>query len=58
MKFCILVVNGLTNDISYEAKLNRSKTCYFGDKIVKILWKKITINGKMFVISTFVDILA
>ena len=25
MKFCILVVYDLTNDISYDAKLNRSK---------------------------------
>ena len=39
MKFCILVVHDLTNDISYDAKLNRSKYCYFGGKIVKILWK-------------------
>ena len=39
MKFCILVVHDLTNDVSYNAKLNRSKNCYFGNKIVKILWK-------------------
>ena len=39
MKFCILVVPDLTNDISYDAKLNRSKNCYFGGKIDKILWK-------------------
>ena len=37
MKFCILVVHDLTNDISYDAKLNRSKNCYFWGKIVKIL---------------------
>ena len=37
MKFCILVVHDLTNDISYDIKLNRSKNCYFGGKIVKIL---------------------
>ena len=37
MKFCILVVHDLTNDISYDAELNRSKNCYFGGKIVKIL---------------------
>ena len=42
MKFCILVVHDLTNDISYDAKLNRSKNCYFGGKIVKILWKNRT----------------
>ena len=40
MKFCILVIHDLTNDISYGAKVNRSKNCYFGGKIVKILWKK------------------
>ena len=39
MKFCILVVQNLTNDISYDAKLNRPKNCYFRGKIVKILWK-------------------
>ena len=39
MKFCILVVRDLTSDISYDAKLNRSKICYFGGKIVKILRK-------------------
>ena len=39
MKFCILVIHDLTNDISYDAKLKRSKNCYFGGKIVKILWK-------------------
>ena len=39
MKFCILVVHDLTKDISYDAKVNRSKNCYFGGKIVKILWK-------------------
>ena len=32
MKFCILVVHDLTNDIRYDAKLNRSKNCYFGVK--------------------------
>ena len=36
MKFCILVVHNLTNDISYDAKLDRSKNCYFWGKIVKI----------------------
>ena len=29
MKFCIVVVHDLTNDISSIAKLNRSKICYF-----------------------------
>ena len=37
MKFCILVVYDLTYDISYDAKVNRSKICYFWGKIVKIL---------------------
>ena len=39
MKFCILVVHDLTNDISYNAKLNRSKNYYFLGKIENILWK-------------------
>ena len=39
MKFCMLVDHDLTNGISYDAKLNRSKNCYFGGKIVKILLK-------------------
>ena len=56
MKFCILVDHDLTNGISYDAKLKRSKNCYFGGKIVKILLK-IARNGKMFVLSIFVDIL-
>ena len=29
MEFGIMVVHDLTNDISYDAKLNRSKTCQF-----------------------------
>ena len=32
MKFCIVVIHDLTNDISYNAKLNRSKIFYFGVK--------------------------
>ena len=32
MKFGIMVVYDLTNDISYNAELNRSKICYFGVK--------------------------
>ena len=40
MKFFILLVHDLTNDISYDAKLNRSKNWYFWGKIVKISWKK------------------
>ena len=32
MKFGIMVLHDLTNDISYNAKLNRSKFCYFGVK--------------------------
>ena len=39
MKFCILVDHDLNNGISYDAKLNRSKNCYFLGKIVKILLK-------------------
>ena len=39
MIFCILVVHDLTNDISYDAKMNRSKNCYFWGKIIKMLWK-------------------
>ena len=57
MKFFILVVPDPTNERSYDAKLNRSKNCYFGGKIVKILWKKIKRNGKIFVLFIFVDIL-
>ena len=37
MKFYIMVVHDLTNDISYDSKLDRSKNCYFWGKIVKIL---------------------
>ena len=32
MKFCIVVVHDLTDNISYNTKLNRSKICYFGVK--------------------------
>ena len=32
MEFGIMVVHDLTNDISYNVKLNRSKICYFGVK--------------------------
>ena len=39
MTFCILVVHDLTNDISNDAKLNRSENYSFGGKIVKSLWK-------------------
>ena len=39
MKFCKVVVQGLTNDISYEVKLKKSKIWFFGGKIVKILCK-------------------
>ena len=46
MKVCILVIHDLTNYISYDAKLNRSKNCYFWGKIVKILWKKSQEMGK------------
>ena len=56
MKFCILVVHDLTIDISYDAKLNRSKNCYFWGKMVKIMWKNRK-NGEISVLSIFVDIL-
>ena len=42
MKFCILVVHDLTDDISYGVKRIRSKNAIWGGgggKIVKILWK-------------------
>ena len=32
MKFGIMVVHDLTNDISYNEKLNGSKICFFGVK--------------------------
>ena len=32
MKFCMVVVHDLTNNISYNAKLNRSKIRDFGVK--------------------------
>ena len=32
MKFSIMVAHDLTNDISFNAKLNRSKFCYLGVK--------------------------
>ena len=39
MKFCILVVYDLTNDISYDAKLNRQTNAIFGVKISKFCGK-------------------
>ena len=54
MKFCKVVVHGLTNDISYDAKLNRSKIWFLGGKIVK---SKEIGKYKYFVVSIFVDIL-
>ena len=30
MKFCKVVVHGLTNDISYDVKLKRSKISFWG----------------------------
>ena len=39
MKFCIIVVHDLTNNISNDVKLNRSKIRFFGEKIVKIMCK-------------------
>ena len=46
MKFCILVDLDLTNSISYDAKLNRSKNGYFWGKIVKNSHKKSQEMGK------------
>ena len=34
MKFCILDIHDLTNDISYDAKLKNSKNFYFWGKIL------------------------
>ena len=39
MKFRIIVVHDLTNNISYDVKLKRSKIRFFGGKIVKIMCK-------------------
>ena len=57
MKFCLIVLHDLTNDISYDAKLNSSKNGYLGVKKSKFYEKKIARNGKIFVVSIFVDIL-
>ena len=59
MKFCIFVVHDVTNEISYDAKLNRSKNCHFlGVKYKKKTVKKSRENGKISVVFAFVDILA
>ena len=50
MKFCILVVHDLSNDISYDTKLNRWNNCYFWGKIVKISWKKSREIRKIFAV--------
>ena len=55
MNFSIAVVHDLTNDISYDAKLNKSKICYFGTIYLKFC-EKIARNWKIFVVSIF-DIL-
>ena len=39
MKFYIVVVHDLTNDISHVVKLNRSKIFFWGGGIVKIMCK-------------------
>ena len=57
MKFCIVVVHDLTNDISYNAKLNSIKNLLFWGKTVKNYTLKIARNWKIFVVSIFVDIL-
>ena len=56
-KICIVVVHDLTNDICYNAKMNRSKICYFGVNSKKHMLKIEKKNGKIFVLSIFVDIL-
>ena len=40
MKFCIIEVHDLTNNISYDVKLNRSKIRYLGG-IVQIMCKNL-----------------
>ena len=56
MKFGTGVVLDITWDISYDAKLNRSKICYFGVKQLNSV-QKIARNWKIFIVSTFVDAL-
>ena len=51
LKFCILVVHYLTNDISYDANLNRLKKGYFWGTILKTPWKKFARNGNIFVVD-------
>ena len=57
MKFGIVahVVKDPTNNISYDAKLKRSKMCYLGVKS-KNSAQKIVRNWKIFVVSIFADI--
>ena len=57
MKFCIFVNHDLTNDTSYETKVNRLKMAILGVKYSTFREKKITRNGQIFVVSIFVDIL-
>ena len=52
MKLCIVVVHDLSNDISYNAKLYRPKICYSKNSVLKIAK-----NWKIFIVSTFVDIM-
>ena len=40
MKFCIVVVHNLTYDISYDAKLYKSKMCYFWGKLFQYSHEK------------------
>ena len=56
MKFCILVVHDLTNDISHDAKLNSENIAILGVKYSKFRGK-IARNGKIFVVSIFFNIL-
>ena len=39
MAFCEVVVDSQTKDISYDTKLNRSKICQFGVKMIKVCAK-------------------
>ena len=57
VKFCIVVVHDLTNDISYDVKLNRSKIWFFGMGRVEKFICKNREKGKIVVVYMFDDIL-
>ena len=50
MKFCIVLVHDLTNDIGYDAMLKRYKNAILGVKHSKC-WGKIAGIGKISVVS-------